>query len=109
MSSTGQNNHHAKDIEVIETDWQNFVYADNDRVVKQYFQVGKSFLVRRFCSKLRSFPKMACAFGANLMMTCYGLICPASGFLLPQLEDPIIGFGINKEEGSWLGKMLSKL
>jgi hypothetical protein len=38
------------------------------------------------------------------MMACYGLIIPSSGFLIPQLEDPDIGFGINTEEGSWLGK-----
>ena len=44
-----------------------------------------------------------------MMMTCYGLICPASGFLIPQLEDPIIGFGINKEEGSWLGMHLIRI
>ena len=47
---------------------------------------------------------MSCALGANLMMACYGLTVPASGFLIPQLEDSVIGFGINKEEGSWLGK-----
>ena len=47
---------------------------------------------------------MSCALGANLMMACYGLTVPASGFLIPQLEDSGIGFGINKEEGSWLGK-----
>jgi hypothetical protein len=46
-----------------------------------------------------------CALGANLMMTCYGLIAPSSGFLIPQLEDHDIGFGINTEEGSWLGKV----
>ena len=51
---------------------------------------------------------MSCAFVANLMMTCYGLICPASGFLIPQLEDPDIGFSITKEEGSWLGKVWIK-
>ena len=47
---------------------------------------------------------MACAFGANLMMACYGLVTPASAFLIPQLEDPINGFGLTLEEGSWLGK-----
>ena len=46
---------------------------------------------------------MACAFGANLMMTCYGLVVPSSGFMIPQLEDPDSGFGISVEEGSWLG------
>ena len=43
------------------------------------------------------------AFGANLMMTCYGFVFSASGFLIPQLEDQKIGFGISKEAGSWLG------
>ena len=38
-------------------------------------------------------------------MFCYGLIIPASGFLLPQLERTDVGFGISKEEGSWLGKI----
>ena len=47
---------------------------------------------------------MSCALGANLMVACHGLTVPVSGFLIPQLEDPKIGFGINKEEGSWLGK-----
>ena len=28
----------------------------------------------------------------------------ASGLIIPQLEDPEIGFGISKEDGSWLGK-----
>ena len=46
---------------------------------------------------------MACAFGANLMMTCYGLVVPASAFMIPQLEDPDSGFGISLDEGSWLG------
>ena len=48
---------------------------------------------------------MACAFGANLMMTCYGLVVPASAFMIPQLEDPDSGFGISLDEGSWLGKL----
>ena len=47
---------------------------------------------------------MICAFGANLMMTSYGLAAASSGFLIPQLEDPAIGFGITIEEGSWLCK-----
>ena len=38
-------------------------------------------------------------------MMCYGLVRPASGFLIPQLEDPEIGFGIDKEQGSWLGTL----
>ena len=37
------------------------------------------------------------------MMACYGLVVPSSGFLIPQIEDPDTGFGINKEEGSWFG------
>ena len=48
---------------------------------------------------------MACAFGANVMMLCYGLVVPSSGFLIPQLEDPKNGFGITTEEGSWLGEL----
>ena len=50
---------------------------------------------------------MACALGANMMMLCYGLVVPSSGFLIPQLEDPKIGFGITTEEGSWLGNCFS--
>ena len=38
-----------------------------------------------------------------MMMMSYGLVTPASGFLIPQLEDSEIGFGINKDQGSWLG------
>ena len=49
---------------------------------------------------------MACAFGANMMMLCYGLVVPSSGFLIPQLEDPKLGFGITTEEGSWLGNLI---
>ena len=37
------------------------------------------------------------------MMTCYGLVVPASAFMIPQLEDPDSGFGISLDEGSWLG------
>ena len=37
-------------------------------------------------------------------MTCYGLVVPASAFMIPQLEDPVTGFGITIDEGSWLGK-----
>ena len=40
---------------------------------------------------------------------CYGLVRPASGFLIPQLEDPEIGFGIDKEQGSWLGTKIANL
>ena len=45
-----------------------------------------------------------CGFGANLMMLSYGLAAASSGFLIPQLENPDIGFGISVEEGSWLCK-----
>ena len=41
------------------------------------------------------------------MNTCYGLVFCASGFMLPQLEDPEVGFGIDKEQGSWFGKCKS--
>lgn len=40
------------------------------------------------------------------MMTAYGLVVPASGFLIPQLEDPINGFGISIDEGSWLASIM---
>ena len=40
------------------------------------------------------------------MMTCYGLVVPASAFMIPQLEDPVTGFGITIDEGSWLGKKI---
>ena len=49
---------------------------------------------------------MACALGANMMMLCYGLVVPSSGFLIPQLEDSQIGFGISMEEGSWLASIM---
>ena len=52
---------------------------------------------------------MLFAFGANLMMTCYGIVFSASGFMIPQLEDPIAGFGITKEQGSWLASIMVKL
>ena len=29
----------AKEIEVIENEWENNIYAENDRVVRKYFQV----------------------------------------------------------------------
>ena len=48
--------------------------------------------------------QIGCALVANLMMGCYGLICPASSFLIPQLEDKDSGFGINQDQVSWLGK-----
>ena len=37
-------------------------------------------------------------------MGCTGLINPTSSFMIPQLEDKESGFGLTKEEGSWLGK-----
>lgn len=76
-----------KDIEVLDIEWENAVYSQNDRVVKKYFQ-------------------MACAFGANLLMACYGLVVPASGFLIPQLEDKVEGFGITLDQGSWLASVM---
>ena len=50
--------------------------------------------------------QMLYAFGANLMMTCYGIVFSASGFMIPQLEDPITGFGITKDQGSWLASIM---
>ena len=47
---------------------------------------------------------MTCAFGANLMIVCYGLDYGSSAYMIPQLEDPHTGFGITLDEGSWLGK-----
>ena len=49
--------------------------------------------------------QMICAFGANLMYVCHGMIFAASGFLIPKLEDSIEGFGISVDEGSWVGKI----
>ena len=49
---------------------------------------------------------MCYAFAANMIMMCYGLVFSASGFMLPQLEDPILGFGISEEQGSWFGKYI---
>ena len=37
------------------------------------------------------------------MMTCYGLVVPASAFMIPQMEDSESDFGISLDEGSWLG------
>ena len=48
---------------------------------------------------------MGIAFVANLLFACYGLTCSASGFIIPQLEDPVTGFGISKEDGSWIASM----
>ena len=39
------------------------------------------------------------------MYVCHGMIFAASGFLIPKLEDPIEGFGISVDEGSWVGKI----
>ena len=97
------------EIAIVEVEYQ--VYYGNDKIVRKYFQVWHfdkditiSVMINSFLSM-----QISCAFVANMMMTCYGLICPASGFLIPQLEDPIIGFGINKEEGSWLGIYLNSV
>ena len=49
---------------------------------------------------------MICAFGANLMYVCHGMVFSASGFLITRLEDPVDGFGIDVEEGSWVGKKI---
>ena len=48
--------------------------------------------------------QIGCALVANIMMGCYGLVLPASSFLIPQLEDKDSGFGINQDQVSWLGK-----
>ena len=75
-----------KEIEVVEVQWeQSTFHPENDRVVRKYHQFF-------YC------------FGANLLLFCFGVIFPQSGFLLPQLEDPDIGFGIDKNQGSWFGK-----
>ena len=47
-----------------------------------------------------------CVFGANLMMVALGLSFSQSGYALPQLEDPKIGFSISKEDGSWFASIL---
>lgn len=39
-------------------------------------------------------------------MTAYGLVASASSFLIPQLEDPELGFGISMDEGSWLASIM---
>ena len=48
---------------------------------------------------------MVCAFAANLMYVCQGMIFATSGFLIPKLEDPTDGFGISIDQGSWVGKL----
>lgn len=60
---------------------------NNERIVRKYYQVF-------------------CALGAGLMLTCIGFCGPASGFLIPQLEDPKVGFGITTEDGSWIASIL---
>ena len=52
-----------------------------------------------------NFFEVLCAFGANLMLCCAGFTGSASGFLIPQLEDPNIGFGITTDEGSWMASI----
>ena len=91
----------AKEIEV-----ELEMFSANDRIVRKYFQVKTCTITTHISIKIsekKIIFQISCTFVANLMMTCYGLICPASGFLIPQLEDPVTGFGINEEEGSWLG------
>lgn len=77
----------SKEIEVLEVEYcdNNRFFAENDRIVRKYFQIF-------------------CAFSCNLLLFCFGLVFPQSGFMLPQLEDPQQGFGIDKEQGSWFGK-----
>ena len=36
------------------------------------------------------------------MLVCAGISFSASGFLIPQLEDPAVGFGITSDDGSWI-------
>jgi len=69
--------------------------------------------------------QLICAFGANLMYVCTGLVFACSGYLIPQLENSVnntslkkmgengsdlsspknhdVGFEISPEEGSWVG------
>ena len=39
------------------------------------------------------------------MLVCVGISSSASGFLIPQLEDPTVGFGITTD-GSWIASIL---
>ena len=39
------------------------------------------------------------------MLTCHGISMATSGFLIPQLEDPLLGFGITTDEGSWIASI----
>ena len=50
------------------------------------------------------FQQIFFAVGANLLMSAMGLTFGTSGFLIPKLENPLTGFGISLEQGSWLGK-----
>ena len=40
------------------------------------------------------------------MLVCVGISSSASGFLIPQLEDPTVGFGITTDDGSWIASIL---
>ena len=40
------------------------------------------------------------------MLVCVGISSSASGFLIPQLEDPTVGFGITTDDGSWIASVL---
>ena len=40
------------------------------------------------------------------MLTCYGFCTSTSGFLIPQLEDSKVGFGITTEDGSWIASIM---
>ena len=39
------------------------------------------------------------------MLCCAGFTSSASGFLIPQLEDSTLGFGITTEDGSWMASI----
>ena len=39
------------------------------------------------------------------MLCCAGFTSSASVFLIPQLEDPTLGFGITTEDGSWMASI----
>ena len=100
----------AKEAEFENPD-RDVVTIPETKVVRQYFQVRKFHSIRKFSiKKLYEIIglQMICAFGANLMYVCHGMIFAASGFLIPKLEDPIEGFGISVNEGSWVGKNIRK-
>ena len=42
-------------------------------------------------------------------MSAMGLTFGTSGFLIPKLENPLTGFGISLEQGSWLGEFYHNL